>query len=238
MALLTLTERNRLRRLFLQNFDKDEIKGFYFDLALEVDHLEASSREKLVADLLRHLDHQTRLSELFELASTLRPLLHAELIMPANNPAPAPIASSVFISYSHRDENWKARLHNHLSRVIAAPHISAWHDQNSNSLHYPQMLQALENCQIAIILISAHFLSSECLLMQHMPKLLALQQQQRVQLYPLILKPCTWQLVDWLTQVPIYPAPDRYLSAGNEGQIELDLANFAKEIDETLKRYC
>lgn len=235
MALLTLTERNRLRRLFLQYFDKDEIKGFYFDLALEVDHLEASSREKLVADLLRHLDHQSRLPALFELAITLRPQLHAQLMEPINTPEP--VASTVFISYSHRDEQWKTRLHGHLSRVIAAPYISAWHDQNSDSLYYPQMLQALESCQIAIVLMSAHFLSSEYLLTQHMPKLLSLQQQGQVQLYPLILKPCTWQFVDWLRQVPIYPAPDRDLSTGSEGQIELDLAKLATEIDETLRRY-
>ena len=53
---------------------------------------------------------------------------------------------------------------------------------------------------------------------------------------PLIVKPCAWDTVDWLTPIQACPKDGRPLSGGSDFQIDSDLAAFAKEIYIVLKR--
>jgi hypothetical protein len=249
MIKLTIAERNQLRLLLLNYFDKNEIKSFYFELTLTVDHLEASSREKLVADLIQHLENQARLLEFIELAIELRPTLkHAltasaypslarlyqahEAEMPA--PTLAKSNSQLLVSYSQRDQRWQARLAQHLHRVIAPQAILYQDDQTDFIAQYDTLNAALQHVKLAVLLVSTHFLSSDVIQTEQLPKLFALQASGQLQLYPIILKPCTWQLLDWLQQQRIHPAPNRELSSGSPSQVETDLAQMAQEIAQQL----
>ncbi len=64
---------NALRDLLLHEFDKTELQGFFYNLPLEIDDLTHFSRQQLAAELLRLLDNQGRLAELWPLAQSLRP---------------------------------------------------------------------------------------------------------------------------------------------------------------------
>ncbi|OUD13309.1 TIR domain-containing protein [Thioflexithrix psekupsensis] len=251
--MITLAEQNFLRRFFLQQFDKDEIKGFYFALQIEIDHLEASSREKLMADLLHHLQRQSRLPELLtqamllrpNAAAVLRPFLERLDNLPINaetetlppptlfNAASADETTSeslIFISYSSRDVAWCQRLQTHLERWLSRNRLSAWDDHTEHSHTYQTMQHAMQRSHVAILLISSHFLSSDFILTEHIPPLFSLQSRGQLRLYPMIIKPCTWQLVEWLQGLEVYPAHQQALSMHSDSQIDTLLVQIASEI--------
>jgi hypothetical protein len=250
--MITLAEQNFLRRLFLQQFDKDEIKGFYFALMLEIDHLEASSREKLIADLLHHSERQSRLSELLTQAIALRPNLTPTLTpflqrLPENLPVSSKSAvpsrldetidefdesseSLVFISYSYRDEAWHQRILSQLTRCLSPNRIRSWDDQYGDDYAYHTMQQTMQRSEVAVLLISSHFLSSDFVLKEHVPSLLTLQNRGQLRLYPIIIKPCTWQLVDWLHSIDVHPAHQHALSMNSDSQIDAFLVQISSEI--------
>jgi hypothetical protein len=249
--MITLAEQHFLRRFFLQQFDKDEIKGFYFALQIEIDHLEASSREKLMADLLHHLGLQFRLPELLtqamllrpNAAAVLRPFLERLDNLPINaetETLPPPTLfnaasadettteSLIFISYSSRDVIWYQRLQTQLSRWLSPNRLSPWDDTGHRPPH--TLSQAMQRSDVAILLVSSHFLSSDFILTEHIPPLLTLQSRGQLRLYPIIIKPCTWQWVEWLQGLEVYPAHQQALSMHSDSQIDTLLVQISSEI--------
>jgi hypothetical protein len=55
-------------------------------------------------------------------------------------------------------------------------------------------------------------------------------------LFPVIVKPCAWKTVGWLSRIQARPKDGRPLSAGDEHQIDADLAAIATEVHDLLKR--
>ncbi len=77
----------------------------------------------------------------------------------------------IFISYSHKDEKWKERVDTHLSVL---PDIDAWDDRRigAGADWFREIKTALNDADIAILLISADFLSSKFIIEEEIPRLL------------------------------------------------------------------
>jgi hypothetical protein len=73
-------------------------------------------------------------------------------------------------------------------------------------------------------------LNSKFITEKEVPMLLQQQKEKGLRIFPIILKPCDWLGIPWLKQFMARPKDGRPLSAGNENQIETDLAAIAKEI--------
>ena len=95
---------------------------------------------------------------------------------------------------------------------------------------------ALNAVSIVVLLISANFLTSKFILDEEVPRLLERRAKQGVRVIPLIVKPCVWTQVKWLSPIQARPKDGRPLSAGNENQIDADLAALANEIATIVKR--
>lgn len=69
---------------------------------------------------------------------------------------------SVFISYSHKDEAWKDRLMTHLGVLQREGLLDTWDDRRigAGANWYEAIQQAIERASVAILLISADFLTS------------------------------------------------------------------------------
>lgn len=67
----------------------------------------------------------------------------------------------VFISYSHKDEYWKNRLQTQLAVLENQGLLSVWEDRQiaAGDEWYPAIEKAIESAHVAILLISADFLS-------------------------------------------------------------------------------
>jgi hypothetical protein len=69
---------------------------------------------------------------------------------------------TIFISYSHADEEWKDRLVEQLNVLVVEDQFNVWDDRRiaAGSDWYPEIEAAINTANIAILLISAIFLTS------------------------------------------------------------------------------
>jgi TIR domain/NACHT domain len=139
---------------------------------------------------------------------------------------------SVFISYSHKDETWKDRLVTHLGVLQREGLLDTWDDRRigAGTDWHEEIQQAIEQASVAILLISADFLTSKFILEQEVPRLLERRQAEGLHIVPVIVWPCPWKRVSWLSSLQSRPKDGRALLAGKRHQIEADLAAMADEV--------
>jgi hypothetical protein len=143
----------------------------------------------------------------------------------------------VFICYSHKDEAWKNRLMSHLGVLQHEGYLDIWDDTRieAGDDWYPEIQKAIGSANVAIMLISADFLTSKFILTEEVPRLLERRKNEGLHVFPVIFKPCAWQHIQWLTRMQARPKDGRVISGGDEHQIDTDLAAIADEIISIMK---
>ena len=149
---------------------------------------------------------------------------YARLVEQILNKAP-----NVFISYSHLDEDWKDRVVRHLSVLGGQQLIDVWDDRKirAGECWRGEIEEAVEAANVAILLISAHFLTSDFIMNVEVPRLLDRRDQEGLLVVPLIIKPCSWNQVQWLERMNMYPKDAQPLSGKEEYQTDQLLADLA-----------
>jgi bDLD-like protein/TIR domain-containing protein len=145
---------------------------------------------------------------------------------------------TVFISYSHQDEMWKNRLLTQL-RVLQQQNIlELWHDRRigAGADWYQDICKAMETAHVAVLLISADFLTSPFILQEEVARLMTRRQQEGLPIVPILVRPCPWKQVPWLARMQLRPIDARPLAAGNDYQIDTELTAIAEEIAALLQR--
>jgi len=143
--------------------------------------------------------------------------------------------STVFISYSHADEAWKDRLVKHLKVLEVEGMLETWDDRRIKPGEdwFPAIEAAMEKARVAVLLVSADFLTSKFIRGTEVPRFLE-RRRAGLQVIPVIVHPCAWQAVAWLAQIQCRPKDGRPLSTGRKVQVEADLAALALEIRDLL----
>ena len=138
----------------------------------------------------------------------------------------------IFISYSHKDKAWKDRLVTHLGILQRQGVLEIWEDRRiqAGDEWLPEIEKALRDTGLAILLISADFLTSPFIMDKEVPVLLGRRQQQGVRLIPFIVRDCAWQQVDWLRSLQAKPKDGRPLANGTDAQIDTDLAELTRDV--------
>jgi len=144
--------------------------------------------------------------------------------------------NTVFISYSHRDESWKDRLVRQLRVLQRQGLLDVWDDRRIGGGEdwRAEIDAAMARARVAVLLVSADFLSSDFILDEEVPRLLQRRKSEGVRVIPVIVRPCDWLAVGWLAEIQTRPRDGRPLSAGNEHQVDSELATLAAEIRELL----
>lgn len=124
--------------------------------------------------------------------------------------------AKVFISYSHDDEAWKDRLVAQLGVLQQQHLLETWDDRQIAAGDNWQPHIELAMAQVAVLLISASFLTSQFILGTEVPELLRRRAAQGLRVIPLIIKPCAWSRVDWLNKLQARPTDGKPLLAGSE----------------------
>ena len=111
--------------------------------------------------------------------------------------------SKIFISYSHKDEVWKDRLQTQLAVLELEGYLSVWDDRQIEvgKDWLPAIKSALNQADVAIMLISADFLTSKFIRTKEIPILLERREREGVRVIPLIVESCPWQAVGWLSAI-------------------------------------
>lgn len=138
----------------------------------------------------------------------------------------------IFISYSRNDEDWKNRLLIHLNVLQKEGLIEIWDDSRieTGATWYPILQNAMATADIAILLISANYLSSDFIFKEEVSYLLQRRPVENLIIFPIILKPCAWQQIGWISKIQLRPKNGRPISSGDEHQIDTDFAAITQEI--------
>ncbi len=144
-------------------------------------------------------------------------------------PSPQPF---VFISYSHEDETEKNALLKQLNVLQQAGLVNTWSDdQIGPGADWEQEIeQAMAQAGVAILLITANFLTSDFIQNKVVPKLRERHRQGNLIILPIIAKACAWQAVGWLKQMKVRPKNERPVWSANGNHADEDLATIAAEI--------
>lgn len=151
-------------------------------------------------------------------------------------PSLAGTAPQVFVSYCHKDSEWKDRLLTQLGVLVQNGMVATWDDQciRIGDDWRPQIEKAIRNAEVAILLVSAHFLASKFIMEVEVPELLSRRAEGTLNIFPIIVTPCNWQQVDWLSKMQCHPADGEALSGRDKHKIEVELATVTRMISELL----
>jgi hypothetical protein len=147
------------------------------------------------------------------------------------------VSTKIFVSYSHKDEEWKDRLVPQLRVFHADDFIDIWADRliGGGQDWFAQIKVAIEKANLAILLISADFLTSSFIRHEEIPRLLKRQAGQGLRIFPVLVRPCNFTHIKWLSSMQIRPKDAHPLSKGTEYEIEENLSTIAREVVEILQ---
>jgi hypothetical protein len=134
---------------------------------------------------------------------SFRPQMHQGLHLPQWYPTtrpnrglrePAPERQHVFISYSHADRAWVERLRRMMAPMLrdSGQMLRLWDDNQirPGAKWRDEIEMALAQAEVALLLVSDHFLASEFVMGQEVPKLLAAAKAEGVPILWVSLSPC------------------------------------------------
>ena len=140
----------------------------------------------------------------------------------------------VFVSYSHRDEEWKDRLLPYLQILEQVENVESWDDRKIGvgENWYRRIYEVLEKTSVAICLVSENFLASRFCQEEEMSFLLQKRQKGGLEIFPILIRRCPWKLYPWLKKLQMLPRDGKSLVddfSGREHLVFTDLAEQAAE---------
>jgi hypothetical protein len=142
--------------------------------------------------------------------------------------------AKIFISYSHKDERYKNDLVTILLPLQNQGIIEIWQDRRieEGNEWYQAIRDAMNNCNVALLLVSKHFLASDFILREELPKLLQMRKEQGLRVIPIIISECLWQSIPVLKDLQAYPRDGKaLLSLRGSGQRDKAWTELTKVIE-------
>jgi len=144
---------------------------------------------------------------------------------------------TIFISYSRKDEEEKDSLLSHLGVLRDAGKIDLWSDDRigAGADWVAEIEKAIAQAEVAILLISAHFLTSQFILQKEVPELLNRRNEEGLVIFPVIAKACAWKEVDWLVRMNVRPRNGKPVWGNRGSHVDEDLTAIAEEVASIVK---
>lgn len=145
--------------------------------------------------------------------------------------------ATIFISYSHQDETpWKGFVVSHLEVAERQGVFDVWDDRRikGGGNWQGEIDAALAKADIAVLLISRHFLTSDFILDHEVQTMLQRHARQDLALYPILISDCTWDKVPWLHALNIRPIDGTPLNSFDEAERDQVMTDLASEIGRML----
>lgn len=132
---------------------------------------------------------------------------------------------NVFISYSHRDIQFKEELDKHLSVLKRSGLIQTWadYDIRPGEDWNKAIQERIEKADLIIILISADFLASDFIYTSELEKIFL---NENKNILPVIVRPCAWQDIEILRKRQVFPENGKPIASyDNMDKVFSDLSN-------------
>ena len=148
-------------------------------------------------------------------------------------------ALRIFISYSHKDETFKDELVTMLTGLQRRGIVDAWHDRRieAGDEWYKSIQDAMNDCDLALLLVSPDYLASRFIQAEEQPKLLQRREEMKLRVIPIVLRPCLWQSEPVLKDIQALPKDGKAVitfskDSGERDQVWLTIA---QEIEKRAK---
>ncbi len=144
---------------------------------------------------------------------------------------------TVFVSYSHRDEEFKDELVAHLANLKRQGKIRAWQDRDieAGTEWDAEIRQQLESAEIILLLISHYFINSDYCYDLEMRRAIERHQEGTARVIPIILKPCDWQETPF-SKLQVLPKDGKPVSQwGDRDEAFLNVAQGIRRAVESLQ---
>jgi hypothetical protein len=150
---------------------------------------------------------------------------------------PAPERRHVFISYSHADHDWVVRLKRMMAPLIRASgqELRLWDDSQIDAgRKWREAIEtALAQAKVALLLVSDHFLASEFVMGEEVPRLLAAAEAEGVRVLWVSLSACLVEKTAIVQYQAVLP-PSRPLDQMAEAEVKEALKVISLEIHEAM----
>ena len=161
--------------------------------------------------------------------------------LPPEDMKPEKRPLKVFISYAHRDEEFKDELVITLTSMQRRGLIDAWQDRQiePGEEWYQAIKKAMNECDLALLLVSRSFLASRFINEEELTHLFQRRKEEGMRVVPIIIRPCTWQSEPILKDLQAMPKDGKAVitfpeNTGERDQAWTDIAKvlekFAKEL--------
>ncbi|HXU28971.1 MAG TPA: tetratricopeptide repeat protein [Thermoanaerobaculia bacterium] len=139
---------------------------------------------------------------------------------------------TVFVSYSRHDREWKDRLVQHLEVLEREGLLDVWDDSRIpvSSDWLPEIEGAIARARVAVLLVSVDFLGSDFIRKKEVPEFLARRRNEGLHVFPVIVRPCTWDQVEALASIQARPRDGKVLTDFRGSRAERELVEIAREI--------
>lgn len=101
---------------------------------------------------------------------------------------------NIFISYSHKDEDFKEALDTHLTMLKRSDKIAAWNDRAilPGTEWDAEIKHQLEEAHIILLLISARFLASDYIWKTELARAMERHERGEARIIPIFIRDCDW----------------------------------------------
>ncbi len=142
----------------------------------------------------------------------------------------------VFISYSKKDTKWLDSLRVHLSFLEREYKFTIWEDSKIEvgADWRVEINKAINSTKVAILMVSANFLSSEFINNEELPALLTAAKEEGAHIFPIIISHCMFSDVDAISRFQTINPPSEPLIVMNEGQRDALFLKVTQEIKRVL----
>jgi hypothetical protein len=146
----------------------------------------------------------------------------------------------VFISYAHKDEAFKDDLVVMLASMQRRGIIDAWQDRRieAGDEWYQAIQEAMNECDLALLLVSKNFLASRFIQDEEVPSLLQRRKDEGMRVIPIIISPCMWDSEPVLKDLQALPQDGKAVITFPEDTGERDQVwkEIAQEIERRAKK--
>jgi TIR domain len=142
----------------------------------------------------------------------------------------------IFLSYAHRDDEYRQELMVQLSSLLNRKLVEIWHDRQilAGSDWATDISQSLESADIILFLVSADFIDSKYCYGIEMARAIEREQAQTARAIPIIIRYCDWQPTP-LGKLQALPCDGRPVAAWGNKPWDEPLFSVVKEIERVAK---
>jgi len=143
-----------------------------------------------------------------------------------------PQRERVFISYSHEDAVWLKRVRTQLTVLVRKGLIDIFDDTliTGGEGWYARLDEEMLRAKLAVLLVSPDFIDSDFIQREEIPRIFDKHTAGGMRIYPILIRPCAWEQVNWLEELQLRPNDARALSSLRGAVREQALADIVNEI--------